>query len=309
MQRALTLHEKFTLIVKSERKITFEVLLFIQTFDTTKAYTELGYCSLFDYLVRGQKYSESSAQRRISAARLLKQVPEISDDLKSGDLNLTQMSLAKTAINQQEKVEGKLPIEKKKEVLKKLKNKSTFKSKKILLDNFSEAQLSFSSPQPTREDDVTITLQFKKSDWEKMEKLKAHFSHTVPDLKLESLLLYWSEQLEKKKAKALAKEQKPTLQIQNPLPLRKSPREWSLRRQSRKPIAQSLKLQIRERAQHQCEYVSKITNQRCSSTHFLEDEHIIPVVKGGTNHPENLRLFCHEHNQLMAKKWGISREV
>ncbi|MGZ5278539.1 MAG: HNH endonuclease [Pseudobdellovibrionaceae bacterium] len=60
-------------------------------------------------------------------------------------------------------------------------------------------------------------------------------------------------------------------------------------------------LQVRQQAKDRCELTSKVTGRRCGSKHFLENEHCIPMVKGGTNAIQNLRLFCRAHNALAAK--------
>ncbi|MFO7914859.1 MAG: HNH endonuclease signature motif containing protein, partial [Candidatus Krumholzibacteriales bacterium] len=50
-----------------------------------------------------------------------------------------------------------------------------------------------------------------------------------------------------------------------------------------------------------CSFVSK-NGRRCNSTWNLQYDHIVPFGKGGDNSPENLRLLCGRHNQLMAEK-------
>jgi hypothetical protein len=123
------LHTRFTQLVKTERKITHEVLLCIQQFDSTRAYAELGYSSLFEYLVAGQKYSEGSAQRRISAARLLKEVPEIQKKIQEGTLNLTQLAKLSIAVKQEQKKTGqKVSTAEKKDILAQLENKNSLET-------------------------------------------------------------------------------------------------------------------------------------------------------------------------------------
>ena len=111
-------HLKLTHQVKTERKITQEILICIQQIDATRYFAELGYASLFDYLTEYQKYSEGSAQRRISAARLLKELPEVESKLQEGKINLTQLSKLATAIKQEQKLTGRrVTLQEKKEIL------------------------------------------------------------------------------------------------------------------------------------------------------------------------------------------------
>ena len=194
--------QKLKSLAATERKITHEILLLIQTLDITKSYRELGYSSLFEYLTKEIGYSEGSAQRRIQSARLMKQVPAVEDKLKSGELNLTQVSLAQTAIRQEEKAKGhKLSDQQKTVILNQLKSKSTFETQKILKENLPSFEVPKPKTLPFGSDKVTVTMEFSDSEWKKVESLLAHFSHSVPDQKLESLLLYWHQQIETKKKK------------------------------------------------------------------------------------------------------------
>ena len=71
------LHQDFINLAQCEREIVSQVLLHIQEVERRKLFSALGFTSLFDYLKRGLKYSEGSAQRRISAARLSATVPAV----------------------------------------------------------------------------------------------------------------------------------------------------------------------------------------------------------------------------------------
>lgn len=169
--QCLKLDQELKTLVKTERKITHEILLIIQTLYMTKSYRELGYSSLFEYFTKEIGYSEGSAQRRISAAKLIKQCPKIEDELKSGNLNLTQVALAQTAIKQEEKAqEVVLSPEKKSEIIDKLKNKSGFETKKILKEELPSFELPQSKINPTNNKKVHVTLEF--SETEKRSQLK-----------------------------------------------------------------------------------------------------------------------------------------
>jgi len=305
--QAIVLDQKLKSLVASERKITHEILLLIQTLDITQSFRELGYASLFEYLVREIGYSEGSAQRRISSARLMKQVPQIANDLKSGKLNLTQVSLVQVAIRQEEKAQSqKISFEKKTEILEKLKSKSTFEAQKILKDNLPAFEIPKPKAIPAGDDKVHVTLQFSESDWEKVQSLMSHFSHTIPDQKIESLLLYWQAQVEKKKQKQVQK-----LKSSDVLPplrrWKQSPGEQARKAQNtRSYISKAIRLQVRQQAKDQCEFTSMVTGRRCEAKQFLEIEHRRPVSKGGTNALENLRVFCRSHNAFEAKVQGVS---
>ncbi len=322
------LDHQLRVLVKTERKITLEILMVIQTFDITRSYLELGYSSLFDYLTRGIGYSEGAAQRRISSARLLKQVPEIKSEIQSGKINLTQVALAQVAINSQEKSDKKkISVEKKSEILMSLKSKTSFETKKLL-----QSELPSYDPTPKtlvnpKQETVSVTLSFTQDQWTQVQELLAMNSHKVPDQKIESLLLRLAAQERKRRAvqviaKDTAQPNPPTEeavlkdvksnQTQSP-PLRRSPPierpSAGKRSRQRKYISVSVKREIFAKAQNQCQFISPMTGLRCRSQHFLQTEHKIAVMLGGSDEIQNLRVFCQAHNFLAARQDGISKLV
>lgn len=88
-------------LAKSERKISHLVLLHILEIQARRIYAEIGYESLFGYLTRCLGYCEASAYRRIQSARLLGQIPEISEGSESGSLNLSQLTQVQKCIKEE----------------------------------------------------------------------------------------------------------------------------------------------------------------------------------------------------------------
>ena len=79
-------------LVSRERALTTELLAHLREVERRRLYAEQGYSSLFDYVRRGLGYCEGSADRRISAMRLLKELPQIEPAIKSGELSLSNAS-------------------------------------------------------------------------------------------------------------------------------------------------------------------------------------------------------------------------
>jgi len=79
-------------LAAQERSITQEILEHIAEVDRRKLHLKMSYPSLFDYLTREIGYSAASAQRRIDAARLMQKIPEVSEQIKTGSINLSQIS-------------------------------------------------------------------------------------------------------------------------------------------------------------------------------------------------------------------------
>jgi RNase P subunit RPR2 len=80
-------------LVRQEQALLTKILWHLKEVDGRRLYSELKYGSLFDYCTKELGYSESSAQRRIIAARALADFPEIAPKIQSGELTLATVAL------------------------------------------------------------------------------------------------------------------------------------------------------------------------------------------------------------------------
>jgi hypothetical protein len=101
-------------LVKSERKITSEILSVLTEIDRRMIYAKKGFPSLFEFCTKELGYSEGAANRRISAMRLIKQIPEIGGKLEKNEVNLSTLTQFKSFVTRVEKAEtAKIKAEKK----------------------------------------------------------------------------------------------------------------------------------------------------------------------------------------------------
>ena len=70
---------------------------------------------------------------------------------------------------------------------------------------------------------------------------------------------------------------------------------------SARHISAETRRQVHERDEGRCAFVSE-NGKRCDSRHMVEFDHAAPRACGGKSTPENLRLLCRAHNQLMAER-------
>ncbi|NJM09946.1 MAG: hypothetical protein HC883_03395 [Bdellovibrionaceae bacterium] len=151
--------------IQSERLKTNEVLQLIRIALDRTIYLELGYPSMFDWLVRGFKYSESSAYRRIEAARVLQCVPDAAEKLASGDLNLTTLTKANSVFRALDKSrKQKVTAADKAEVLQKIEGKSKIETEQTLFILFPEAAANVKNERLTTVDANTARLAVNLSD-------------------------------------------------------------------------------------------------------------------------------------------------
>lgn len=132
---------KLEKLVASERELLVEILNLINLAAQRKFFLNQGYSSLFDWLTKRFGYSESAAQRRIQAARLMKALPEVSNKIATGSVNLTTLAKTQSIIYQQEKVSGEpLSFDQKIQALACIEHKPALLAEKSLLELFPETR-------------------------------------------------------------------------------------------------------------------------------------------------------------------------
>jgi hypothetical protein len=76
-----------------ERKLKILVLLYLSEIDSRQLYLPMGYSSLFDFCTMHLGYTRATAVRRIRAARTTARYPEALNMLRSGEINITTLSM------------------------------------------------------------------------------------------------------------------------------------------------------------------------------------------------------------------------
>src|SRR3989338_1959164 len=169
--------EKFSSVVQKERTALVDVVAHLTEMRRRELYVKEGYSSLFSYMTEKYHYSESSAYRRIQAAKSILLFPEILDLLEQGKLNLTGISLIEPHST---KENGRNLIN---QVIGKSKNEvefvlnSAFPKKEILRDKIRRLPVIRVEPEEK------IRMTEKNTSQE--ENLTAHFYTTAAEVKSE----------------------------------------------------------------------------------------------------------------------------
>lgn len=296
-------------LVQEERERLIVLLRHLKEIQDRRLFSSLGYKSLFDFCVRRIGYSEDQAYRRISAMKLIKEIPEVGSQLSTGKLNLTHINLAQSLFKREALSAGKaFSREEKIEVLEKISDRPTREAEKIIFEFSSE-------PMPGVPDQiklvgtevVEIKFQAPQELQNKIEKLKGLLAHKNPSLSLAELfdqlcdlgLQKYSPTGDRTQASA-----------NTPAAVESAPRVGSAAskkscviskneslseqksRQGSQKISVALKREVFQQAQEKCE--------NCGSHYALEIDHIIPRALGGPNEKNNLRILCRLCNQRAA---------
>ena len=290
-------------LVKEERRITREILDHINEVARRRLYADLGFSSIFDWLVKELGYSESAAYRRQQAARVLRAVPGAAGKMESGALGLTVLSKVQTLIRADEKRTGqKMSIQEKSEILSKVESCSGREAEHRLAQHFPELASQFQDGLKSKEkvraiseDHISVQVTFTREQFEKLKRIQELLSHTHGGSShAEALDAAMDVFLEKKD---------PLKRIVKPRP---APCDTAAEvempfAKPAKSLTPSIRNAVLKKSGGQCEYRESKTGHRCASRLFLEIDHIQPRALGGTNVPDNLRVLCRTHNLLVAE--------
>ena len=325
-------------LVSEERKLTTRILLHLREIEDRRLFAQRGYPSLFEMCVRELGYSEATAQRRISAMRLLRELPEIEKKLESGELKIGQVSLVQGFLRAEKREQGRAySLQEKRELISRIEGKSTRET---------ERALAVISPQSAgikeRERAVSATeteIRFIADErlLAKLKRLQELGAHRLAPGSRYSDLIDWLADLGLAKLEPAnpspARNQSlvsaiPSLAAVNPSSARSNPNSAldhhvkptvSVNKNDREDLAPKraikaashsryipigVKRQVWVRDRGCCTFSDAQTGRRCDSRTLIQIDHIEPFALGGrSDDPANLRLLCFHHNQLEADRW------
>lgn len=283
------------LAVREERRLAVQILEYLHEVDRRKLYADFGHPSLWDFCTKELGYSEGAASRRIGSMRLLREMPELTQDLTEGRQTLSTLAQAQRFFRAERKHLGtKVPLERKRMILSKLENQSSRECERTLLD-LSSAPMAMLHSERTRavgKAHTELRLVIHDELLAKLKRIQARRSNVDPTLSYVALLEYMADEI----LKRLDPEDP-----EGPLPpVPPTSAVAPMPKEGRTAIPIATRRYVWSRDQGRCTW--REGKNLCGSTLFLEIDHIHPVALGGTHEPENLRLRCRAHNQRAAVK-------
>jgi hypothetical protein len=293
-------------LVREEREVLTAILHHLREIDRRRLYSSLQYKSLFDFTVRHLGYPEDQAYRRINAMKLLRELPEVEEQINAGDLSLTHIDIAQKHFRTEKKFNSEsLSRDTKLNILNQIAKKPVREAERITL-GMSSAPTDLKPDRIRTVSDEQIELKFtsKASTKAKIEKLKGLLAHKHPNISLGELienlcdlgLEQWdpSQKTAAPKKRRIVNSEAEVVLSETPLCQDKSTEK------TKKESAAQTRREVFAKANNACE--------NCGSTFALEIDHIHPQALGGTSAPENLRLLCKSCNQWAAVRiFGIEK--
>ncbi|HWU43668.1 MAG TPA: HNH endonuclease signature motif containing protein [Bdellovibrio sp.] len=266
--------------------------------------------------------------RRIDAAKLLREIPTVSEKIQEGSLNLSQIGELSRAVKEKEKSCGeKISSTQKIELVDAIAGKSTAETQKELC---LALDIDLKEPEKKsvqKDESVHLTITLSKELHAKLMRCRDLASHTLlqqqGDVSMNALFEFLADeylvqaepikifQKDGKATKTAAstetteeKETKLTAALVpncagNSLPTKTENKKIfkTLTPKTRREIFQ------RDRC---CQYIDKRTGKQCGSTFLLHIDHKIPQWAtrwSGSDHSlANLQILCASHNQMKYRK-------
>jgi hypothetical protein len=288
-------------LVHKEREMLTEIILHIQEISRRKVHLEMGFSSMFQYMTEHLKYSPGSAMRRLDAAKIAKESPEVLTDLQAGSLNLSQVSMVEQSVRHVQKTTPQRSITKsdKLALLKELAGKTKSQSETLIAKAFGVPSQTQTKTTHQADESVTITLNFSKKEWEEIEQMRELLSHATGG-GMKETLLHVAKQVIKQKTQA--RKLKSSLSSQDPMRTAHSAAELTeSNSRLRVPVPARIKKEI-WRLYKGCQYKDPQSGRLCGSKHFPTIEHRQPVWAGGGNEIQNLTVLCAAHNTFRYQK-------
>ncbi len=307
------LNEKLIMLTRNERKLTGEILNHIILFQKCGGYLKLGYSSMHEYLTRSLGYSDDQAYRRLKAARLMQDVPEVADQLKEGVLNLSQAAAVQKVIETSQKETGKKVTEvKKKEIIKAVEKASNFNTKAIVASSLNLKPKENERATPQSNDTVRLEINLTREQFDKLQSIKSLLSHQIPDQNTGKILeLLFDQFLNKNtftKSNSMTKSFMDCQKYAEDSDVESNDDIKTKKATHNRYIPVEVKKALFKKAQGCCEFVNE-KGVRCRSRYKLQvDHYLTPFSQGGDHSLINLRIHCSAHNAFRASLSGIGYE-
>ncbi len=287
-------------LIAGDRKRKAMFVAYLAEAIRRKLYAKLGYGSVFRFLVEGHGLAESSALKRIQAAKLGNRFPFLFEQIALGNYSLSALGRLAPFINNANA-----------EILfHEAKGKSVRQVEEILLSKYPREEVEDrlkKTVSPLGGERVAIQFTADKEFAADLEKVTALLSHRFPQGRMKDVMGFALKSLIQEMEKASARGNRIPRGIQTG-PAVAAPTSTVVHlKQGSRHIPRGIQRDVWKRDEARCQYQAP-DGKVCGETRFLEMDHIQPWALGGQHQKENLRLLCWTHNQLRSqvtfgKKW------
>src|SRR3954470_10088561 len=265
MLRDQEILERLEKLVQTERKITAEIVEYIRHVEIRKLYLELGCSSMFQYLTEKLGYTAACAQRRLDASRMLHEIPEIKEELKTGSLNLSQVALVAKGVRQKEKT-VQVSKEDKRLLLEQVKHQTLEQTEKTV-NSALGIELKEPEKERLRSEGVRLEITLSYEQMEELKRVRELRSHIDPHASWAEIIADLARFYREKKSTSVAEVKS-------------------------KGAKRRFVFQRDQVCQHR-----NPDGRVCGSRWQLEIDHKMPRWAGGGDEVDNYQVLCGVHNR------------
>ena len=269
-----SLHQRALELARKHREVEAALVRALSEIDRLKLYLPLGYPSLFQYVVRSLRMSESVAYAFILVARKARSIPDLASALDGERVSVAKASRIASALdagNAQALIEFA----------------ATHSARE------TEREAAKIKPRARRRDSVRevdgemveIRMLIPKDALADLERVQALEAQRGREASLSASVAAAAKSYLHRRdpvAKARRAQQRRTFKV--------AP--------NRAPIKAEAKHEVVARDEGRCAFVGA-DRKRCGRDRWLHLHHVVPVARGGTDDPTNLVLLCSEHHALV----------
>ena len=174
-------------LIHQERKLLHLILLHIKEVESRKLYLKKAYPSLFEYLTKEYGYSAGSAMRRIEAARLLRDVPQMALKIQTGDINLSQITEISRAVKEkQRETKTFVSRQEKEHLVLKVAGLNRAETQKVVSLELNIKSKEFEKKRTQKDESVRLELTLSKEQMQKLNQCKNLVAHILEQKKMDS---------------------------------------------------------------------------------------------------------------------------
>ena len=312
--------------VREEKEITLKVLRLLREVEKRRLFAKRGFSSLFEFAVKELAYSESAAGRRISAMRLIKEIPSVEEKIQDGKLNLSTANKVAPFFCEEKKLNRECSETTKEQILQKIEGKSQREVERTLVELSPNRDFSQKEKQRLITPEITeLKVFLNREQIKKLERLKQLRGNNKSNAQLIEWML---DQTLQKIDPAVSKVNKRTATVKKKKVKSNAPAagagvatgarararararaktktdleqaKFKMGAASNRYIPRQFRRELEQRANSRCQYIDRESHRRCELKTNLQVDHDWPLALGGKTELKNLRMLCHTHNQLMA---------
>ena len=266
--------------------------------------------SLWTYVVQEYQMEESTAERRIRAARMLKRFPFLKGKLESGQLNLSLLDIAQNCTFRE-----KLSDSESTEILEAISGLSCRAARREIASRYPN------SVETPRDQIRVLTPDLSEVRFVangeligKLDEIRGLLAHSHPGITMGELIDVLATEYRKRhhpEESALRAEERETRRtktkaarsgvIESPSTSKVIASEVPSSSGVEKRVPSQSQFHALTRAEgYQCSYIDPVTKQPCNSRYGLEVDHVQAFALGGKTELNNLRFLCANHHRRIS---------